>query len=126
MSAEERERMRPRERHNAIDIEWPIFKWSHDDKYFARMTGGAQGMISVYEAPSMGLLDKKSIKIEHLMNFSWSPKDYSIAYWTPEYVNTPARVTLMEIPSRKILRTKNLFSVSDVSWGIIFIYSQLF
>jgi translation initiation factor 3 subunit B len=39
---------------------WPVFKWSSDDKYFARMT---EDTISVYETPSMGLLDKKSLKI---------------------------------------------------------------
>ena len=38
----------------------PIFKWSHDDKYFARM---GVDVLSVYETPSFGLLDKKSIKV---------------------------------------------------------------
>lgn len=40
----------------------PIFKWSHDDKYFARM---GVDMLSVYETPSFGLLDKKSIKVSN-------------------------------------------------------------
>ena len=38
----------------------PIFKWAHDDKYFARM---GVDMLSVYETPSFGLLEKKSIKV---------------------------------------------------------------
>jgi translation initiation factor 3 subunit B len=42
----------------------PIFKWSHDDKYFARM---GIDMLSVYETPSFGLLDKKSIKVKCTM-----------------------------------------------------------
>jgi len=50
---------------------WPIFKWSGDEKYFARVTPGQQ--ISVYETPSMGLLDKKSIKIDGVVDFEWAP-----------------------------------------------------
>ena len=40
---------------------WPIFKWSQNDKYFARMT--KDGALSVYETPSFGLMEKKSIKV---------------------------------------------------------------
>ena len=39
---------------------WPVFKWSQDDKYFVRMTDNT---LSIYETPSFGLLDKKSIKV---------------------------------------------------------------
>ena len=52
---------------------WPIFKWSHDDRFFARMT--AESTLSVYETPSFGLLDKKSIKVAGMMDFSWSPTE---------------------------------------------------
>ena len=37
-----------------------------------------------------------------------------IAFWVPEDKDSPARVTLMEIPSRKEIRVKNLFNVSEV------------
>ena len=37
-----------------------------------------------------------------------------IAFWVPEYKDTPARVTLMEIPTRREIRVKNLFNVSEV------------
>jgi len=94
-------------------IEWPVFKWSHDDKYIARMTPGPKGAISIYELPSMNLLEKKSIKVKDLKSFSWSPSDNIIAYWTPENDNTPARVTLLSVPSRAIVQTKNLFNVTD-------------
>ncbi|KAI8901054.1 eukaryotic translation initiation factor eIF2A-domain-containing protein [Globomyces pollinis-pini] len=93
--------------------EWPIMKWSHDGKYIAKCTTGPQGAISVYETPSMGLLDKKSIKIENLLDFYWSPSTNMISYWTPEIGNIPARVTLLDIPSRNIVRTKNFFNVID-------------
>jgi len=80
----------------------------------------------------MGLLDKKSIKIDGIADFEWCPlsdrdqedetksgkkanRENVIAYWDPEIANQPARVSLMAIPSRSILRSKNQFNVSDVS-----------
>ncbi|CAG8445506.1 7837_t:CDS:2 [Ambispora leptoticha] len=106
-------------------ITWPMFKWSPTDKYFARVSPGQQ--ISVYETPGMGLVGKKSIKIEGVVDFEWAPasdkdrdkqndkkvREDLMSFWTPEIGNQPARVTLMQIPSKEILRTKNLFSVSD-------------
>ena len=46
-------------------------------------------------------------------DFAWSPSDKIISYWVPEDQNVPARVTLIEIPSRKELSSKNLFNVAD-------------
>ena len=89
---------------------WPIFRWSHDDKYLARM---GEDVLSVYETPSFGLLDKKSIKIPGIRDFSWSPTDNVLAYWVPEDKDVPARVTLLEIPNRNEIRNKNLFNVAD-------------
>merc|ERR1719189_3135274 len=97
--------------HSETPIVWPVFQWSHDDKFFARMN--QDGVLSVYETPGFGLLDKKSIKIEGLKGFSWSPKDNIIAYFVGEDKDVPARVVLLEIPSRKELRVKNLFNVAD-------------
>mmetsp|Transcript_26880 Transcript_26880/g.43881 ORF Transcript_26880/g.43881 Transcript_26880/m.43881 type:complete len:667 (-) Transcript_26880:280-2280(-) len=90
---------------------WPVFKWSHDDKYLARLT---QDGLAVYEAPSMRLLDGKVIKLDGLRDFSWSPTDNILAGWQPETINTPARVTLIDIPSKKEIRQKNLFNVTDI------------
>ncbi|KAG0223885.1 Translation initiation factor 3 subunit b [Actinomortierella wolfii] len=106
-------------------VSWPVFKWAPSERYFARLTPGTQ--ISVYEAPSMGLLNKKSIKIDGVVDFEWAPmsdadresakngkpKDDMLAYWTPEANNQPARVTLLSIPNQQIVRTKNLFNVAD-------------
>ncbi|RKP14444.1 eukaryotic translation initiation factor 3 [Piptocephalis cylindrospora] len=119
-------------------VVWPTFKWSPDDRYFARVAPGKG--LSVYEAPGMGLVDKKSIPIDGIVDFEWAPTgtppDLSrssdkpstttlmvggkrmqdealLSYWTPEVGNQPARVTIMNIPSRQIIRTKNLFQVSD-------------
>ncbi|KAL1409773.1 Translation initiation factor 3 subunit b [Vanrija albida] len=105
--------------------QWPVFRFSPDDEYVARAQVGQA--IQVYELPGMGLLDKKSIKIEGVQDFEWCPmseKDWEqrkqgkgreciLAYWTPEVQNQPARVNLMSIPSRQVLRSKNLFNVTD-------------
>jgi translation initiation factor 3 subunit B len=107
---------------------WPALKWSADDKYTARLTPGQQ--ISVYELPGMGLQGKKSLKIEGVVDFEWcphgekdredgrvpskKPSENMLAYWTPEVANQPARVTLLNFPTRDILRQKNLFNVSEV------------
>ncbi|KAL4071027.1 translation initiation factor eIF-3b [Scleroderma citrinum] len=114
-------------------MQWPALKWSPDDKFVARVTPGQQ--ISVYELPSMGLHDKKSVRIEGVIDFEWCPhsdkdrddaekaaksgkapkkiKENMFVYWTPEVANQPARVTLLEFPSRRILRQKNLFNVTE-------------
>jgi len=105
---------------------WPAFKWSPDDAYVARCAVGSA--IQVYELPAMGLLDKKSVKIDGVQNFEWCPmseKDWEarkagkgrecmMVFWMPEAPNQPARVNLMGVPSRKTLRSKNLFNVTDV------------
>ena len=102
-------------------IPWPAFKWSADERYVARMLDGQS--ISVYELPKMVLLDKTSIKIEGVRDFEWSPatpqrdgvKSYEqlFCFWTPEIGSNPAKVGLMSIPSKEVVRTRNLFSVTD-------------
>lgn len=103
-------------------IMWPIFKWSADSKYFARMNFGES--LSIYETPSMGLLDKKTVKIPGIVDFSFAPTsiklegrgeevDQVLCYWTPEINNQAARVSIMSVPSKKVIRTRNLFNVSD-------------
>ncbi|KAI0686490.1 translation initiation factor eIF-3b [Cytidiella melzeri] len=111
-------------------MQWPTLKWSSDDQFVGRVTPDLQ--ISVYELPSMRLHDKKSIKIEGVVDFEWcpqgdkdrdeaekaeqagkKPKENLLAYWTPEVMNQPARVTVINFPSRAILRQKNLFSVTE-------------
>lgn len=107
-------------------MQWPTFKWSPDDAYVARCNVGSA--IAIYELPGMGLLEKKSVKIEGVQDFEWCPmsekdlaqrkegkgRENMLVYWMPEATNQPARVNLMAIPSRQVLRSKNLFNVTDV------------
>ncbi len=88
-----------------------FFKWSYDGSFLARK---GLDRISIYELPGMQLLNKKSLKATGVEDFEWCPKELSIlAYWAPEQDNTPARVSVVDIPSGKDLRQKNLFNVSD-------------
>ncbi|KAJ1979074.1 Translation initiation factor 3 subunit b [Dimargaris xerosporica] len=101
------------------------FKWSPDDAYLARCVPGRA--LEVYQASTMLKLDKKSIEVKGIVDFEWSPgsgkpgraqsankaPSYSLVYWTPEADNLPARVTLMCIPSKEIVRTKNLFNLNE-------------
>ncbi|CAI0476704.1 unnamed protein product [Linum tenue] len=95
-------------------VSWPVFRWGggKDDKYFAKL---GKNMISVYETETFSLIDKKSMKIENVMDFTWSPADPIFALFVPELGggNQPARVSLVQIPGKQELRQKNLFSVSD-------------
>ena len=36
------------------------------------------GALSIYETPSFGLLDKKSIKVAGMRDFSWSPSNNTL------------------------------------------------
>lgn len=90
----------------------PPFLWSHDDKYLARM---GKDLISIYETPSMKLLDRRSLSTPGIRELQWSPKANILSYWAPEVQNSPAHVDLIEIPSRKKLRQKNLFNVTKCS-----------
>jgi uncharacterized protein with WD repeat len=44
-------------------LNWPYFKWSHDESLFSKMVPGKQGSIGVYDSATMGLCDKKSLKV---------------------------------------------------------------
>lgn len=102
-------------------INWPVFKWSPDDKYVARVIPGSA--IQIYETPNMNLLHRKAIKVDGVVDFEWSPAileakgkskpEQLLTYWTPEMQNQTARVTLMSIPSQTIIRNRNLVNVSD-------------
>uniref|UniRef100_G3RJK6 Eukaryotic translation initiation factor 3 subunit B n=1 Tax=Gorilla gorilla gorilla TaxID=9595 RepID=G3RJK6_GORGO len=99
--------------HCESSAHWPIFKWSHDGKFFARMT---LDTLSIYETPVSGLSDGRRPVRSLLVtgvDFSWSPGGNIIAFWVPEDKDIPARVTLMQLPTRQEIRVRNLFNVVD-------------
>ena len=67
----------------------------------------------------MGLLDKRSLKLEGVQDFAWSPAAPLLCAYQAEGAggNLPARVSLIRIPDRVELRQKNLFSVSGAPPG---------
>eukprot|EP00310_Coccolithus_braarudii_P012456 CAMPEP_0183351492 /NCGR_PEP_ID=MMETSP0164_2-20130417/25201_1 /TAXON_ID=221442 /ORGANISM="Coccolithus pelagicus ssp braarudi, Strain PLY182g" /LENGTH=673 /DNA_ID=CAMNT_0025523685 /DNA_START=48 /DNA_END=2069 /DNA_ORIENTATION=+ len=101
---------------DSTEMAWPAFRWSHDDEFFARL---GEDCIYVYESCSMKLIKDKqdkrsSVKADGVRHFLWSPTDNVVSLWAPEHMNQPAKVVLMELPSRSELRQKNLFSVADL------------
>mmetsp|Transcript_46089 Transcript_46089/g.110990 ORF Transcript_46089/g.110990 Transcript_46089/m.110990 type:complete len:611 (+) Transcript_46089:230-2062(+) len=88
------------------------FKWSSDDQYFAKMTEDA---IQVYSSLDMKVLDKKSFKFPGVRDFCWSPTQSCFAAYVPSFEQSPARVVVTEVPSRKELKQKNLVNISDVN-----------
>jgi translation initiation factor 3 subunit B len=96
-----------------------MFKWSADGNFVAQMgaveSETKNSVIKIYTLPSMQLLEKKSLRTNGVMDFQWSPTDGTLAYWAAEKGDTPARVSLVAIPSRAEVRQKNLFNVAECS-----------
>jgi uncharacterized protein with WD repeat len=71
------------------------------------------------QTSTMELLDGKGIKVPGLRDYAWSPAESLLAYWIPEQNESPARVSILHMPNRRVVGHKNLFNVADVraaSW----------
>lgn len=86
------------------------FKWSSDGKYIARL---GCDILSVYELPSMNLIDRKSIAAKDCLDFSWSPRSNMISFWSPANGNYPAQINIINIPERKEICSRKLVDVTD-------------
>lgn len=96
-------------------IAWPVLKFSHNDKYAAM---ASQGNLSIFETgQGFSLVDKKPLEVPGIKEVSWSPVDYKLVYWVPETDNIPARVAMIDAPSKMVLRTKNLFNVDSCAFA---------
>ncbi|VDO99458.1 unnamed protein product [Soboliphyme baturini] len=91
---------------------WPCFKWSHDGSFFAALK---DDVLSVYETSSFALLGKKSLRIDGIRDFQWSPSAPFLAYWVAEKNQAPGRVALMKIPEKIDVRSKNMFNMAEAS-----------
>jgi len=91
-------------------LEFPHFLWSYDGKYVAECS---LDTVMVRDTVSFELCKdedgkKKSLKYgEGLSTFQWSPKDNVIAVWIQERGNNPARLVLVEMPSRRELASRS-------------------
>lgn len=63
-----------------------------DDKYFAKLS---KNTISVYETETFSLIDKKSMKVDNVVDICWSPTDSILSLFVPEQGggNQPAKVS---------------------------------
>jgi len=96
--------------------DFPHILWSHDGRYFAECSESA---ITVRDAEALTEEDGKKIrlKFDSLKTFQWSPKDNVIAVWTLEKDNNPARLVLVEIPSKKELASRSRTQVeAEIHW----------
>ena len=91
-------------------------KWSPDGTYVAKLDihqSSGTDIISIYELPSMKLLDKKSLVAAGALDFSWSPKKNMFAYWAPAVGNLPAGIKIVGVPNREDICSRKLYQVSD-------------
>jgi translation initiation factor 3 subunit B len=99
--------------------EFPHFLWSHDGKYFAECNDTS---ISVRDTETFELVQdengkKKSFKYENLSTFQWSPKSNIMSVWCVEKDNNPARLVLVEVPSRREIASRSRTQVeASMHW----------
>lgn len=89
---------------------FPHFLWSPDGKYFAEMKNETTIFVrdtENFEAIKDEKGQARSLKYDNLVTFQWSPKDNIVSLWTKEHENNPARLVLVEIPSRKELTSRS-------------------
>jgi uncharacterized protein with WD repeat len=110
-----------------MNLNFFLCRWSggRDDKYFARM---GKNVLSVYETENFSLVDKKSIKVENIMDFSWSPTDPIISLFVPESGggNQPARVNFCFPSFLWPCHGLNFFFLLNSFYLMVYIYLCLF
>ena len=87
--------------------------WSFDDAYFALTK---KDQILIYETKTMTLLNGKALKVPGVRSCSWSPGENILAYFIPAEKSRPGCITLLSLPSRKVLVSSSLLDVINVSY----------
>eukprot|EP01084_Bolivina_argentea_P042757 78825_1 len=113
---------------------WPIFKWSHDEKYIAKINSSKKmsakpkdiNKINIFEVrdktedelneddPSnnsfykIEKLGNKSITVDSLFDMKFSPKDNILAYTSSAQNNEQGRIELLSIPGKNPLKKTNI------------------
>ncbi|XP_062099609.1 eukaryotic translation initiation factor 3 subunit B-like [Humulus lupulus] len=79
-----------------------------------------KNLISVYVTENFFLVDKKSLKVENVMDFSWSPTDPILALFVPELGvgagNQPARLEFYNVDELETMATDEHFKATDKEW----------
>ncbi|AFZ81125.1 eukaryotic translation initiation factor, putative [Theileria equi strain WA] len=103
--------------------DFPHLLWNHDGKYIAMLNQTSDGSeILVYQLPDMTLIEGPNGKPAPLKyaaeKFDWSPADDILSVVIPGSLDTPARLVLLEIPSRRELSSRNVYNVcgSAMHW----------
>ncbi|KAF7456245.1 putative eukaryotic translation initiation factor [Cryptosporidium felis] len=94
------------------------FIWSSTGNYIAHCSD--KGELFVYESSTMTLVEDPTTGAKNplkypLQFFDWSPEEDNLSIWCPERGDTPGRLTLLSIKSRKELAIKNVFNVREAS-----------
>uniref|UniRef100_A0A8R1E1K4 Eukaryotic translation initiation factor 3 subunit B n=1 Tax=Caenorhabditis japonica TaxID=281687 RepID=A0A8R1E1K4_CAEJA len=101
---------------------WPFFKWSFDEKYFACLKAPEKDKlekekkidgISVFEAETFELYQKRAVTIEHIKHFEWAPNATTLAYYSECTDAVPAEFGLLQVPSMQRLRSARVHNVAD-------------
>jgi translation initiation factor 3 subunit B len=100
------------------DVRWPYFKWSHDDRFFARL---GTDVIDIYDSTTMMKVNKKSVSVPGVKAFEWCPAENRLAYVTPETSNQPARVAIVELSARE----DGKVTISDVAQKNLFLVHRV-
>eukprot|EP01068_Selenidium_serpulae_P001506 Selendium_serpulae@DN1653_c0_g1_i1.p1 len=91
-------------------VNWKqVVCWSRDGKYLA-MLGNKE--VQLFEAPDTSKILKSLDPLRYnAAKMEWSPTENVLAMWIPELGDSPGRLVLLEISTRKEICSKNVFSV---------------
>lgn len=98
---------------------WPLLKWSCDEAYVAYIDSVNDNRLQILALPNFKPIEGKFLV--NVSEFSWAPNNHTyfslntthlLAIYIPESQNIPARISLVDIPSMNVIRSKNLFNVA--------------
>ncbi|BAM42263.1 eukaryotic translation initiation factor [Theileria orientalis strain Shintoku] len=100
--------------------DFPHLLWNHNGKYIAMLNKYSEGSeVLVYKLPEMRLIegpDGKPAPLKYAAEkFDWSPQDDILSVVIPGSMDAPARLILIEIPSRRELSSRNVYNVCEVA-----------
>ncbi|KAJ4458496.1 putative Eukaryotic translation initiation factor 3 subunit B [Paratrimastix pyriformis] len=94
-----------------INMQTTPLRWSHDDKYLARVDSQAQ-TLHVYDVPAM---NERVAKMDNLMEVTWSPSQNLMALWFCRKAEKPAVVKIVDPRDLSVLATKNIFDATKIT-----------